>query len=91
MVNIMFAITTTSGLDTDPQASTDRKMNFLINQLGGSSGKDRDHVGLHMTPPMDPNDWGGTFAEVGRGLKFFWQQDNQSGNRLPDSHFFKSL
>ena len=59
--------------------------------ISGVSGADRDLVKLLMIPPMGPNDCGRTCAEAGLGLNFFLSQDNQNGDRSPESSFFKSL
>jgi len=51
-------------------------------QIGEISGEDRDLVGARMAPPMDPENSGGTFADVGLGLNFYVAQGRLQGNRL---------
>ena len=50
--------------------------------VGDISGEGRDLVGIRMAPSMDPDNWGGTFAEVGLGLNFLLGQGALKGNRL---------
>lgn len=50
--------------------------------IGDISGEDRDLVGVRMAPPMDPDNYGGTFAEAGIGLNFYMSQGSLKGNRL---------
>ena len=45
-------------------------------------GEDRDLIGRRMAPPMEAQNWGGTFSEFGVGINFLMGEGFFQGNRL---------